>query len=66
MADPVPGSVPFSSGRSARVADALASLRAPAGVSLSVRVVEEESYGLSVVRGVLQPLRSAADAGAMV
>lgn len=45
---------------------AVAALRAPPGVSLSVRLVEEESVALAVVRGVLQPLHSRIDAGAMV
>ena len=41
-------------------------LRAPPGVALSVRLVEEESRTLSVLRGVLQPLSSVVDCGAMV
>jgi predicted Zn-dependent protease len=45
---------------------AVAALRAPAGVALSVRLVEEESRTLSVLRGVLQPLASVVDCGAMV
>ncbi len=45
---------------------AVAALRAPPGVALSVRLVEEESRTLSVLRGVLQPLASVVDCGAMV
>ncbi len=48
------------------VAAAIAALRAPAQALVSVRLVEEESRVLAVVRGVLQPLVSTVDSGAMV
>ncbi|HEY5633934.1 MAG TPA: TldD/PmbA family protein [Burkholderiaceae bacterium] len=41
-------------------------LRAPRGVSLGVRVVDEDLRHLAVVRGVTQPSRTACDRGAMV
>jgi predicted Zn-dependent protease len=41
-------------------------LRCPAGVTLTLRVVAEESSSLAVTRGVLQPFWSAADRGAML
>ncbi|MCL4745840.1 MAG: hypothetical protein KJZ83_10530, partial [Burkholderiaceae bacterium] len=38
-------------------------IRAPGGVSLAVRVIDEETRHLAVVSGVVQPRRSACDRG---
>lgn len=53
-------------GADAALAAAVGALRVPPGVALSVRFVDEESVSLTVVRGVLQPLSSVSDAGAML